>query len=525
MVKRIISRITNNIVLKLLAVVFAIALWLVVINTDDPKITRRFVSSVTLENSSYLVDQNKYFELAEGSNTVTFDVTAKRSYMEQLSSTDFKVVANLKNTEMSSDSNVATVPIEITPQRYASQISVSGYAKKIQLVIDELQKSQFIVNPQIIGELSEGKVFGSVSATPNLVTISGPQSVISQIDSVNAAVDVSNLTSDVTVACIPIACDAEGNAVDVSKASYNVSTVTVGVSVLDTKNVGIVGSYIGEPAEGYSLKEIRFSPETVRIKGKTIALNTITSINIPANALDITSARGDVTQVVDVSEYLPSSVTMVDDGRVTVTAVIDEQISRTLNLYTSNIAVLNVPDGYKTQFRDSMIQVKLTGQEDDISKLVSSELVGTVDATDFQTGENRARVLLDLASGVTYEDIYMSVSLVKDTDEDDDGEADPNGQETGETGENDVTEGEQETGTEGGEPSDITESDGETPDGNDSQSETGESNDSGMDTGSDTGTDTGIGSEGNEVISQPIEDTETGETNNENNTTEGAAVS
>ena len=42
MVRRAWKVITNNFGLKLLAALFAVILWLVVVNIDDPKISQRF---------------------------------------------------------------------------------------------------------------------------------------------------------------------------------------------------------------------------------------------------------------------------------------------------------------------------------------------------------------------------------------------------------------------------------------------------------------------------------------------------
>ncbi len=430
MLKKLLSKLTQNIGLKLLAMVFAIALWLLVVNTDDPKMTRRFTSSVTMENASYLSDQGIYYELADGSNTISFDVTAKRSYMDQLSSTDFRVVADLKNTELVADSDIATVPVEITALRYSTQVAVSGYAKKIQLSVDDLQKSQFIVSPQIAGTLGDGKELGTLTATPNLVTVSGPKAVVTEIDHIYAVVDVTGVTSDVTVACLPIAYNADGDVVDSGNISYNVSTVTVSLTVLDTKDVGIVCGYTGEPASGYNLREISVSPQTVTVKGKSQALNSITSINIPASALDISSARGDVTTTVDVAEYLPGGVVVSGDSKVTLNANIVEEASKALTLYVSNITVLNVPEGYDASIRETSAQVNISGLESDIEKVTSSTLTGTIDATGFQPGENRGKVSLDLSTGISYDNIYMSVTLTRKGESYDSETADESGSDT-----------------------------------------------------------------------------------------------
>ena len=61
MVRRAWKVITNNFGLKLLAALFAVILWLVVVNIDDPKISQRFSATVVIENAEYLTDQGKYF--------------------------------------------------------------------------------------------------------------------------------------------------------------------------------------------------------------------------------------------------------------------------------------------------------------------------------------------------------------------------------------------------------------------------------------------------------------------------------
>ena len=79
MLKKTIKWMTNNLLLKLLAVMFAAILWLAVVNIDDPKTTRTFTTTVTVENTDYLTEIGKYYEIVNNSNTVTFKVSGKRS--------------------------------------------------------------------------------------------------------------------------------------------------------------------------------------------------------------------------------------------------------------------------------------------------------------------------------------------------------------------------------------------------------------------------------------------------------------
>ena len=121
MLKKTIKWMTNNLLLKLLAVMFAAILWLAVVNIDDPKTTRTFTTTVTVENTDYLTEIGKYYEIVNNSNTVTFKVSGKRSYLERMSNVDFKAIADLEMIE-----NFNRVPIEITPQRYNGFVTVAS---------------------------------------------------------------------------------------------------------------------------------------------------------------------------------------------------------------------------------------------------------------------------------------------------------------------------------------------------------------------------------------------------------------
>ena len=79
MLKNLAKKLTNNLGLKVLAVLFAIALWIVVVNIDDPVKPAQYTISVTQDNMDYLTSNGKYSETLGGKNTVTFTASAKRT--------------------------------------------------------------------------------------------------------------------------------------------------------------------------------------------------------------------------------------------------------------------------------------------------------------------------------------------------------------------------------------------------------------------------------------------------------------
>lgn len=417
MVRRVWKVITNNFGLKLLAALFAVILWLVVVNIDDPKISQRFSASVVIENAEYLTEQGKYFEVLNDTNTIVFTVTAKRSYIEKLSNTDFKAVANMENAAIDNESGIGKVPIEVTALRYSSLVTISKATQNLEIALDNLAQDQFIVGVETTGTLSDGCALGEVTVSPNLLKVSGPESVVSSIDHVTASIDVTNMTADVVASVIPVLYDSDGNVVDKSDLTLNMSTVTVTVRILDIKDVSLIFNVTGTPADGYAYMDMEYEPKTIAIKGTASSLNNVTAINIPENALDISGARGDITQVIDVSEYLPSGVTIADQSqaKVNVTVHIAQLSTKVVNIFPSSIRVLNLPEGYKLSFDTSVIRVNVNGIAEDIAALDTDSIVASIDAGQLTPGTHEVELALDLDENLYHEPVMVTVTVTEET--------------------------------------------------------------------------------------------------------------
>ena len=416
MVRRAWKVITNNIGLKLLAALFAMILWLVVVNIDDPAISERFTASVVIENGEYLREQGKYFEVLNDTNTIVFAVTAKRSYIEKLSNTDFKAVANMENAAIDSEKGIGKVPIEVTALRYSSQVTISKATQNLEIALDNLAQQQFIIDVETVGTPAEGCALGEVAVTPNLLKISGPESVVSRIDHAVAAIDVTNMTTDVVASVVPMLYDKEERPIDKSELTLNLSTVTVTAKILDIKDVSLIFNVSGTPAEGYTYTGMEFDPKTIAIKGTASALNSVTAITIPESALDISGAREDITQVIDVSEYLPRGVAVADNARtkVTVTVHIAQLATRTMNLFPSMIKVLNLPQEYDLSFNSAVVRITVSGMAEDIAALDVSDIRASIDASQLGPGMQEVEVALDLGEGIYHDPVYVTITITEE---------------------------------------------------------------------------------------------------------------
>lgn len=395
MLNRIIRMITNNFGLKILAVVFAGVLWLAVVNIDDPVTTRSFTTTVSVENSDYLTGIGKYYEIENDSNTITFKVSGKRSYLERMSNSDFRAVADLELIE-----NLNRVPIEITPQRYSGYVTIASKVYYLELNVEDLVAKPYVISVQTEGKPMEQHALGDMSVSPTLLRVSGPVSVIDTIDRVVATVNVEGMSQDITDSVIPVLYDKEGNEVDTKDLSFNIQNVMVSVKILDTKEVPLNFQTTGTLQEGYEYVDMEYTPETVKIKGVSAVLNTINSISVPKEVLDLTDADGDIEKEVDISAYLPEGATLVDNGqaKVSVKVNIEKHEKRTFKVPTANITVSHLASGYSAEFLDETVEVELEGLALELDALDETTLTGSIDVSGMTEGEHTVNLDLNLDS-------------------------------------------------------------------------------------------------------------------------------
>ena len=117
MLRNVVKKLTKNLGLKILALLFAAVMWMGVVNLDDPPMNKKFTIAVTVENEEAVTSMNKYFEFDSESSNVTINVLGKRSIINDISASDFKATADMSRLIQRENENV--VPIEITALRYA----------------------------------------------------------------------------------------------------------------------------------------------------------------------------------------------------------------------------------------------------------------------------------------------------------------------------------------------------------------------------------------------------------------------
>lgn len=429
---KILKTLTKNLGFKILAVVFAFILWLVVYNTDDPTITVSYTTNVTVENASVVTDMNKCYEVLNGTNTVSFAVTAKRSVLNKLEDTDFTAVADMNRMIVNEDGDKANVPIEIISKRSNSSLKYNEKNKYLEVSLEDLMKRRFIITADTSGKVADGYALGEVTVTnPNVLNVSGPASIVNKIDSVVATIDVDGMSMNLSDNVIPALYDADGQEIDTTKLKLSNTTVTISAKILSVKEIPLVFSTSGVPYGDNRVVEISSKPETIKVKGSSTTLNPLSSLNIPGDVLNVSGASEDITTTIDISEYLPDGVELVNasDATVTVTVRIEAYELKKFNLSTSQINVNGLDSNYDLSFDQSTVAVTVSGLKNDLNKLNTSQLSASIDVTDFGVGTHQVNLDLNLdEDNYAYQTITVTIEI-KDKTKDDSENTDDNSSE------------------------------------------------------------------------------------------------
>ncbi len=422
-------KITKNWGLKLVSFLFAVMLWFIITNINDPIVPIEVSEiPVTIKNGELITEKGQMYEILDGTDKIDkVIIRAPRSIIDTLNSSN--VIAEADMNDLTS---LNTISIKLSTNKYNDKIeSIKGSIDSVRLNIENRQTRSFPIRPSITGEVKEGYIVGNISTEQNLIRVSGPQSVISQIARAQAEVDISGFTSNIGTDSDIRLYNEEGGEIRSRSIEKSITKVRVNVEIFEQKTVPIVYAASGIPADGYRMTgEITGSRNTVVIAGKSDVMRNITAVEIPEEAIDVSGARDTVEAVVDLNKYLPEGVVLAEEdfeGRVSVAVQIEQERRQTFSVAVEDIAVTGIPAGYHATVTepDERYSIVLVGLASELGEINVNELEIYVDVAAWLAGQESTepengyyRMPLSVRfpedSPVTWEEVWVNIHITKE---------------------------------------------------------------------------------------------------------------
>ena len=410
-----VKKITNNFGLKFLALVFAIAAWLIVVNVEDPDITKTFTVTVEVQNEDLLSEAGKTYEVLNDSNTIRVTATAKRSIMEGLSSSDFQAVTDLKDVVNNNLSGQQNLQVYISALRYNSQVSINSTKQYMTVLIDDQVKKEIDVNVIPTGSPEMGFVTGEITGYPKSVTIQGPSSLVNSIAQAVVEVNIDGMTEDVNQELDIEFVDENGESVNTDKLTLSRSKATVYVECLSLQSISLQFETSGMPEDGYEVSGITADKDTIMVKGTADQLADLTSLTISGDALNIDGASEDKTVTVDVNDYLPKGVSLQSDegSQVQVTISITAYQKKEITYPTSMIDISGLGSLYNASFKDSQISFSVNCPKSMASSITADSVTVRADLTGMSAGTHHVDLEVALPEGASLESDVKAYVTIK----------------------------------------------------------------------------------------------------------------
>ncbi len=271
----------NKFTLKILSLLIAMLIWLLVVNVQDPITPEIFTDiPVTFVNESYIEKSGKLALMVEGKDTVNVRVRGENSIIRNMSKDNITAVADLTQI-IDMTTQPIMVPVTVTCPGIKDK-NVEVTPRNIPITIEERESIDCIISTELVGESKPDKNYevGKTTAEPEKITITGPKSVVENIDNVTAKVNVDGMTeSGERNAELVIYDKNHDELTDKQMASlkFDIPSTTVKVNVelwrmLQGVTIDALNSYVGEPLNGYQVGKITSTPEKINIIGSDEAL-------------------------------------------------------------------------------------------------------------------------------------------------------------------------------------------------------------------------------------------------------------
>ena len=374
---------TRNLGLKLASLVLAFVLWFLVAQIYDPKDTVTFNNiQVRLINTELLDEEGKVYEVLDNSNLVRVTVTGPQSIVKsELRRSDIVAEA-----DMSKLTDINTIAITYYCENVSNDsVEIKGNHDSVRLNVEDKTSKWIKLESNTIGEVASGYLIGNVTLDQTNIEVTGPKSAISQVDHAGVDINVTDSTSSLSANVDIKLYDVDDNELTLESVKKNVNSAHMTVEVLATKEVPVEIEYMGVPEDGYmATGEVESSVPTVRIAGTASALVGISALTVPEDRMNITGQSGDLVDIINLKEYLPSNVRLADksfDGKITATVYIEPIDTKDLTIPADNISITGVPDDMEAEITSTAEEYNITvsGLSRDVSILRDSSVTGVLD--------------------------------------------------------------------------------------------------------------------------------------------------
>lgn len=367
----------TNIRTILLAFVLAVAVWISAVTAADPDEIRAPIA-VPLE----IVGQEPSLVItSEIPAKVNVTLRAPRSVWERISAQENSIRAILDISNLSAGEHTKDIQIQIAARPI--QLVLSDPAS-VSVTLERLATRALPIDLSLSGQPAVGYQAGDPQADANEVVISGPESLVEQVQRARILLSFSGTRESIDQALPVLALDAQNAVVD--GVSINPSSIHVTIPVTQQggfRDVAVKVIVSGQVAAGYRLENISVVPPVITVFASDPQLVNALPGVIETETLNLQEAKEAIST--RLALLLPANISIVGAQTVQVTVEVSP-IQTSVTLLNQPIHVTGLSDGLAAQVSPQTVDVIISGPLPVLDALTPQDIIVNIDVTGLEAG-------------------------------------------------------------------------------------------------------------------------------------------
>lgn len=376
----------NDKYLIIISIVLSLVVWIATSINLSPETTKTITVPVTVDFSGSAAEQLGLKCFGDESIDVDVTVSCKKYLAMEVSADNINISLD---TNAVTNSGYTDVPIKVDTNNNSDFKVTSYYPTVYRAYFDIEQEKTMDIDIRYTNEdfIADGYMMGEPLLSESTVTVRGPRTYVSQVESVVSNVNIEKELNQTTSMDLSLtAVDSYGSRVSYITIDTGGESLTITIPVLKEMTLDVSASFTSKPSRvstadfdiAYSVKRVSAGVlEDADIKVANIGTIDFSQLNVGENkfTFNVDSMKGIV--VLDNIDTITATVTVPSD-----------YVSTTVNVNTSNGSVINVPDGYKATVTSiSSNEVTVIGKEENVENLTSSNIKLVVDLSKIDSKE------------------------------------------------------------------------------------------------------------------------------------------
>ena len=389
--------ITNDLPLKITAVLFAVVVWVVSLLTAAPgDVTQDYPGRVAVERP----DVPAGYVLSATLGDVGLKLRGSQAAVSGIVASDLHATIDLSAADLHR-SDPQDVPITVTVANASVHVvDVSPLTATVR--IEPITARAVAVAARFANEPPAGTSAGEPAITPNEVRVNGAASQVARIAAVYATVAFGDAVTDLVQSVQPTAVDASAAKID--GLTFEPAVVQVTVPVLPkatTRTVPVVPSVRGNVAAGYWITKITVDPTVVTVRGEPAALGTFDQVTTAV--IDVSGLGADRTFQVGLLQPADGT-SLIKAAQATVTVSV-APLSGSRPFPVVAVQANGLGNGLVAEFDPPTISLVLNGPVPSLGGITAGQLLVIVDATGKGPSTYTADVVVTAPAGTTAQSV------------------------------------------------------------------------------------------------------------------------